>query len=112
IAQASTEESDQSPAPRAPATKKNALQPGAVRAIERPTHTVTKKSEAEPIMRAERMKPENTDQPPKMAKPASSEPPKADMPLSEDIPAEGPVADSTEKPQNPVSKPAKAEPAA
>jgi hypothetical protein len=33
IAQASSEEPDQSPTPRAPATKKAALQPGAVRAI-------------------------------------------------------------------------------
>jgi hypothetical protein len=115
VAQASTEESDQSPTPRAPATKKTALQPGAVRAIERPTHTVTKKSEAEPIMRTERVKPENTDQPPKMAKPASSQPPKADLPPSEDIPAEGPVAAKEENVKRPEpAKPStsKAQPAA
>jgi hypothetical protein len=46
--------------------------------------------EAERVMRAERAKPESTDQPPKIAKPASSQPPKVDAQLSEDIPAEGP----------------------
>jgi hypothetical protein len=115
IAQASTEEPDQSSTPRTPATKKAALQPGAVRAIERPTRTVTKKTEAEPVMRAERAKPENIDKPSKIAKPAASQPPKVDMPLSEDIPAEGPVAAGAEKSEPdahlaPSSKPAKAAP--
>jgi hypothetical protein len=91
IAQASTEEPDQSSTPRAPATKKAALQPGAVRAIERQTRgDDSKKSETQRVMRAERAKPESTDQPPKIAKPASSQPPKVDAQLSEDIPAEGP----------------------
>ncbi len=90
IAQAATEEPDQSSTPRTPATRKTALQPGAVRAIERPTRTATKKSEAEPVMRAERAKPESADKPSKIAKSAASQPPKVDMPLSEDIPAEGP----------------------
>src|ERR1700736_3955934 len=108
IAQASTEETDQSSTPRAPVTKKAALQPGAVRAIERPTRTVTKKSEAEPVMRAARAKLENTDKPSKIAKPAASQPPKVDIPLSEDIPAEGPVA-GAEKIQSPSSKSANAE---
>jgi len=91
--------------------RKAALEPGAVRAIERPTtHTVAKKPEAEKAVRTERAKTEETDKPAKIAKPASSQPPKADMPPSEDIPAEGPVAVSTEKPQNSVSKTAKAEP--
>ena len=112
IAQASTEEPDQSSTPRAPATRKAALQPGAVRAIERPTRPVTKKSEVEPVMRAERAKPESTDKPSKIAKPAASQPPKVDMPLSEDIPAEGPVAAGAEKTQSPSSKSAKAEPPA
>lgn len=117
IAQASTEEPDQSSKPRTPATKKAALQPGAVRAIERPTRTVTKKSEAEPVIRAERAKPESTDKPPKIAKPAPSQPPKADIPVSEDIPAEGPVASGAEKSEPdghlaPSSKSAKAEPPA
>jgi hypothetical protein len=117
IAQASTEEPDQSSTPRAPATRKAALQPGAVRAIERPTRPVTKKSEAEPVMRAERAKPERTDKPSKIAKPAASQPPKVDMPLSEDIPAEGPVAAGAAKSEPdghlaPSSKSAKAEPPA
>jgi hypothetical protein len=94
IAQASTEEPDQSSTPRTPATKKAALQPGAVRAIERPTGTVAKKSEIETVRRAERAKPESVDKPSKIAKPASSQPPKGDIELNEDIPAEGPVAAS------------------
>jgi hypothetical protein len=114
IAQASTEEPDQSSTPRAPMTKKAALQPGAVRAIERPTRTVTKKSEAEPAIRAERAKSENTDKAAKIAKPTASQPPKADIPLSEDIPAEGPVATSAEQSEPdghlaPSSKSAKTE---
>jgi hypothetical protein len=109
IAQASTEEPDQSSTPRTPATRKAALQPGAVRAIERPTRPVTKKSEAEPVMRVERAKPESTDKPSKIAKPAASQPPKVDMPLSEDIPAEGPVAAGAAKIQTPGSKSAIAE---
>ena len=111
IAQASSEESDQSSTPRAPATKKAALQPGAVRAIERPTHTVSKKSESEPTMRAERANPENTDQPPKIAKPAPSQPPKADLPPSEDIPAEGPFATNEENVKRPEpAKPSTSKP--
>jgi len=114
IAQAPAEEPDQSSTPRTPATRKTALQPGAVRAIERPTRTATKKSEAEPVMRAERAKPESADKPSKIAKPAASQPPKVDMPLSEDIPAEGPVAAGAAKSEPeghsaPSSKSAKAE---
>jgi hypothetical protein len=113
IAQASTEEPDQSSTPRAPVNRKAALEPGAVRAIERPTtHIVAKKPEAEKAVRAERAKTEDTDKPVKIAKPASSQPPKAEMPPSEDIPAEGPVAVGTDKTQSPVSKTAKAEPPA
>ena len=116
IAQASTEEPDQSSTPRAPATKKGALQPGAVRAIERPTRDESKKSEAERVMRAERAKPESTNQPPKIAKPSSSQPPKVDAQLSEDIPAEGPVAAGVGKPEPEhlasSSKSAKTEPPA
>jgi hypothetical protein len=114
IAQVSTEESDQSSTPRAAVTRKAALQPGAVRAIERPTSTVTKKTEAEPVTRAERAKSENTDKQPKIAKPAASQPPKVDAQLSEDIPAEGPATTGSEKSEPdghlaPSSKSAKAE---
>jgi len=117
IAQASTEGPDQSSTPRAPATKKGALQPGAVRAMERPTRgDDSKKSETERVMRAERAKPESTDQPPKSAKPASSQPPKVDAQLSEDIPAEGPAVAGVGKPEPahlaPSSKSAKTEPPA
>ena len=111
VAQASTEEPDQSAAPRTSASRKAALQPGAVRAIERPTRAAAKKTETETIARAERVKSEATDKPAKVAKPASSQPPKADMPPSEDIPAEGPVAAEAPKAKSPVSKSAKAGPA-
>jgi hypothetical protein len=102
IAQASTEEPDQSATPREPVTKKSALAPGAVRAIEQPTRTVTKKTE--PAKQSERAKPQKTEKPAKIAKPASSQPPEADTQLSEDIPAEGPPAVAAEKVQTPTSK--------
>jgi len=103
IAQASTEEPDQSATPREPVTRKSALAPGAVRAIERPTRTVAKKPETT------RAKPEKTEKPSKIAKPASSQPPEADTQLSEDIPAEGPASAEAEKPQTPNSKSANTE---
>ena len=102
IAQASTEEPDQSTTPREPVTKKSALAPGAVRAIEQPTRTVAKKTE--PARQSERAKPPKTEKPSKIAKPASSQPPEADTQLSEDIPAEGPPAVAAEKVQAPTSK--------
>jgi hypothetical protein len=117
IAQASTEEPDQSATPRNTLTKKSALAPGAVRAIERPTRTVAKKTEAEPARQSERAKPEKIEKPAKIAKPASSQPPpEADTQLSEDIPAEGPASaqdelrrGGAEKTQSPSSKSAIAE---
>src|SRR6266436_586165 len=66
-----SEEPEQSATPRAPVTRKAALAPGAVRAIEHPTHTVAKKSEAEPARRSDRAKPEQTEKPSKIAKAAS-----------------------------------------
>jgi hypothetical protein len=104
-----SEEPDQSATPRAPVTRKAALAPGAVRAIEHPTRTVAKKSEAEPARRSEHAKPEQTEKPPKIAKAASSQPPKAETQLSEDIPAEGPLATEAEKTQSQSSKSAIAE---
>ena len=91
IAQASAEP-DQSPTPRGPVTKKSALAPGAVRAIERPTRTIAKKPETEPAKQSERAKPEKTERPSNIAKPASSQPSEADTQLSEDIPAAGPAS--------------------
>jgi hypothetical protein len=102
IAQASTEEPDQSATPREPVTKKSALAPGAVRAIERPTRTVAKKPEtthAKSIAAEEK-----PAKPAKVAKPAS-----ADTQLSEDIPAEGPPPVPAEKIQTPKAKSAIAE---
>ena len=73
-------------------TRKSALAPGPVRAIERPTRTVTIKPEAEPARQSERAKPEKTKKPSKIAKPASSQSPEADTQVREDIPAEGHVS--------------------
>jgi hypothetical protein len=104
-----SEEPEQSATPRAPVTRKAALAPGAVRAIEHPTHTVAKKSEAEPARRSDRAKPEQTEKPSKIAKAAASQPAKAETPLSEDIPAEGLLSAEAEKTQSPSSKSAIAE---
>ena len=99
-----SEEPDQSATPLAPVTRKAALAPGAVRAIDRPTRTVAKKSETEPARRSEDAKPEQAEKPSKIAKAASSQPSKAETQLSEDIPAEGPLAAEAEKAQSPSSK--------
>ena len=104
-----SEEPEQSATPRAPVTRKAALAPGAVRAIEHPTHAVAKKSEAEPARRSDRAKPEQTEKSSKIAKAASSQPSKAETQLSEDIPAEGPLSAEAEKAQSPSSKSAIAE---
>src|SRR5438876_1641796 len=104
-----SEEPEQSATPRAPVTRKAALAPGAVRAIEHPTHTVAKKSEAEPARRSDRAKPEQTEKPSKIAKAAASQPSKAETQLSEEIPAEGPLSAEAEKTQSPSSRSAIAE---
>ena len=104
-----SEEPEQSATPRAPVTRKAALAPGAVRAIEHPTHAVAKKSETEPARRSDRAKPEQTEKSSKIAKAASSQPSKAKTQLSEDIPAEGPLSAGAEKAQSPSSKSAIAE---
>ena len=109
IAQTASEEPDQSATPRAPVTRKAALAPGAVRAIEHPTRIVAKKSEAEPAKRSDRAKPEQTEKPSKIAKAASSQPSKAETQLSEEIPAEGPLSAEAEKTQSPSSRSAIAE---
>ena len=99
IAQASAEEPDQSATPREPVTRKAALAPGAVRAIEKPTHAVSKKTEGEPIKQATRAKSaeEKTDKPVKTAKAAPSQSPETEIKLSEDVPAEGPAAPAKEQ---------------
>ena len=104
VAQASSEEPDQSATPREPVTRKAALAPGAVRPIDRPTRTVTKKSETEPTVQSERAKPERIEKATTVVKPASSQPPDADAQLSEDIPAEGPPPVPAEKIQTPKAK--------
>ena len=98
IAQASSEEPDQSATPREAVTRKAALAPGAVRAIDRPTRTATKKPETEQLARlSERAKPERIEKATKAVKPASSQPPEADTQLSEDIPAEGPKEENVQR---------------
>src|SRR5207302_10366677 len=103
IAQASTEEPGESATPREPVTRKAALAPGAVRAIERPTSAAPKKSEPA------RAKPEKTENIAKSAKSTTSQPAELDTNLKEDLPAEGPGPAAAEKPQTPTSKTAKAE---
>ena len=98
IAQASTEEPDQSATPREPANRKAALAPGAVRAFERPTRATTKKSETEPAKQIERTKPDRIERATKVEKPAPSQPPEVDTQLRGDIPAEGPLAKAKEEP--------------
>ena len=103
IAQASTE-ADESATPRQqPVTKKAALAPGAVRAIEKPGQTVSKKSE----------KPKATSE--KIKKATRVEPPKAEQSDQQtESPAEGPRSAAAEKPQppNPKSQTAPSQPSA
>ena len=95
IAQASTEQSDEATTPRESVTRKGALAPGAVHAIERPTQSAAKKSETQtsaPAARAKKTeeKIEKTSTP---AKPAPSQPAEAETNIAEDIPAEGPPSE-------------------
>jgi hypothetical protein len=102
IAQTSVDEPDQSATPREPVTRKGALAPGAVRAIEKPAGASAKKSEAVPIKRAERAKPEKSEKP---ARPAASQPAELQTDVSEQSPEEGPTAEATpEKLQPPKLK--------
>jgi hypothetical protein len=107
IAQASTTQADESATPRQqPVTRKAALAPGAVRAIDRPTTATTtapKKKEAtkQPAKTSE-------EKSTKTAKPAPSQPTEAESQTTEDVPAAGPTMSATDKP--PVEKPEKIEP--
>jgi hypothetical protein len=56
IAQASTTQPDESATPRQPVTRKAALAPGAVRAIDRPTTSAPKKTESESVKPTTRAK--------------------------------------------------------
>ena len=104
VAQAPAEGPDQSATPRERVTRKSALAPGPVRAMERPTRTVTIKPEAEPARQSERAKPEKTQKPSKIAKPASSQSPEADTQVREDIQAEGHVSVQDELRRGEVEK--------
>ena len=98
IAQASTEESDQATTPREPVTRKGALAPGAVRAIDRPTQDTAKKSETQrpaPAARAKKTE-EKIEKTSTAAKPAPSQPAEAETNIAEDIPADGPSEKITE----------------
>ena len=99
IAQASTE-ADESATPRQqPVTRKSALAPGAVRAIEKPGSQPEKKSE--------KPKEAKVTKSPKVEK-AKAEPSIVEREVQS--PAEGPRATKAEKPQTPNPKPATEEP--
>lgn len=115
IAQASTTQPNDSATPRQqPVTRKAALAPGAVRAIDRPTTTTTaapKKAESAKQPTQSKASEEKTEKPAKTAKPAPSQPTEAKTQLSEDIPAAGPTTAAAEKLEPPVLKTEKAQPA-
>jgi hypothetical protein len=92
----SADELEQSATPRKPVTKKAALAPGAVRAIEQPGQSVARKSE----------KPKESSVK-KATKVAEQKPQPADRQI--ESPAEGPASADAEKTQNPSSKPTNAE---
>jgi hypothetical protein len=94
----SADELEQSATPRKPVTKKAALAPGAVRAIEQPGQSVARKSE-KPKESSEKVK--------KATKVAEQKPQPAGQQI--ESPAEGPGSAGAEKTQNPSSKPANAE---
>ena len=96
IAQNSAAAPDESTTPREPVTKKAALAPGAVRAIERPTSTNVAKKAATP--RAKVAETETApDKLPKTAKTAPSQPTEANTQITKDVPAEGPPAATKEE---------------
>lgn len=84
---AKAEESEESTTAREPITRKNALAPGAVRAIEKPAGAPPKKSD---IVRSksEKMEP---------AQPKSTASKPAELDLTEQIPAEGPDPETKSK---------------
>jgi len=95
IAQASTE-ADESATPRQqPVTKKAALAPGAVRAIDKPGQTISKKSE-KPKVTSEKIRKATRVEPPK-AEPSDQQP---------ESPAEGPLQkENVQRPTSNVQKP-------
>src|SRR5205823_10011583 len=116
IAQASTEQPDETSTPREPVTRKAVLAPGAVRAIERPEHSTAKKPEAQPAPRTARAKATEETKMSEPAKPAPSQaiaaakstpsqPAEAETKIEEDVPAEGPATE-TKKEVAAVSPPA------
>jgi hypothetical protein len=107
IAQASTTDPDESATPRQqPVTRKGALAPGAVRAIDKPTTTITaapKKSKS--TKQSSRTKTsEATTEKPKTTKPAPSQPAEATTQSSEDVPAAGRATSPIEKLEPPILK--------
>jgi hypothetical protein len=109
IAQASTEEADQSATPRQqPVTRKGALAPGAVRAIEKPAAPAAKKTEAEPVKKTPKAAEVKTEKPAKPVKPAPSAVPSPETKpqvteASKEPPAEGPPTVAKEEiPQPPT----------
>ena len=99
VAQNSAAEPDESTTPREPVTKKAALAPGAVRAMERPTSASVPKKAATPRAKSAETDIAKTEKASKTAKPAPSQPTEAETQISKDIPAEGPPAVAAEKNQ-------------
>lgn len=107
IAQASTTDPDESATPRQqPVTRKGALAPGAVRAIDRPGTTSAaprKTSEAVKKSSTAKTSEEKTEKP-KATKPTPSQPTEAETQSNIDVPAAGPATSPMEKLEPPVSK--------
>ena len=99
VAQNSAAEPDESTTPREPVTKKAALAPGAVRAMERPTSASVPKKAATPRAKSAETDIAKTEKASKTAKPAPSQATEAETQISKDIPAEGPPAVAAEKNQ-------------
>jgi hypothetical protein len=104
VAQNSAAEPDESATPREPVTKKAALAPGAVRAIERPTTASVPKKAATPRAKSAETDIAKTEKTSKTAKSAPSQPIEAETQISKDIPAEGPPAVAAEKNQTDAAR--------
>jgi hypothetical protein len=107
IAQASTTDPDESATPRQqPVTRKGALAPGAVRAIDKPgTTSAAPKKASEAVKKSSTAKTsEEKTEKRKATKPASSQPTEAETQSNIDVPAAGPATSPMEKLEPPVLK--------
>jgi len=107
IAQASTTDPDESATPRQqPVTRKGALAPGAVRAIDKPgtTSAAPKKASAAVKKSSTAKTSEEKTEKPKATKPTPSQPTEAETQSNIDVPAAGPATSPMEKLEPPVLK--------